>query len=441
MEKEIEVQFSKKSNMRGGPMYEYGFANEGIVVVNSYYEEPQEMSSLNIPHAVFMVINNRPVNKEVVGLHTLKTAKYPMCTRMFFSCKYIKHFKTYPGQFPRLERIFIAQGKKAVTKDYLDQIMIDLLTNNPELKKRIPEIIISTKPGSPNVVYSFDIKKLDNQKAKEVEEEKNKKSGASKYEFVSTFAMNIENPFRLKEALSIDRLEFSIKDLPSKPSRKKIPDYGFVLTKECKNIKEIVIPEGITGFEIAQDVDFDTFLMKSISFPSSLSVTNILPRLNAFKNLMLVLIKPAKKIQTKFSKSHFIVANVKKKMKDSLFYTYSYAEGRGEYDSPFCYGTYGGITYVSHFKKENLLHHEKGYYYLVENEQGKAYRLLKTDFVDTFKLPTEINGIPVKYLDRNCFSNCKNDPAEKEVVILGQDWEIDGIFAYAKKRNLELIEE
>ena len=217
----------------------------------------------------------------------------------------------------------------------------------------------------------------------------------------------LTNMFRLKNPVAIEKLEVQLSDLKIPPTRKAIPDYGFAIDESCRYIKELILPEGLTDFAIAKNLDGTSFSLRKIVFPSTISLPNILPKLNQFKNLMLVVIKPDKKIQVKFGGLHYIVANVKKKKFDGLFYTYSYS-GIYPEENPYSRGSYGGITYVSHFKEENLLYYGNGYYYLGEDEKGKFYTLLKTDFVDTFEIPGEINGIEVREMADCCLSNVKN---------------------------------
>ena len=217
----------------------------------------------------------------------------------------------------------------------------------------------------------------------------------------------LTNMFRLKNPVAIEKLEVQLSDLKIPPTRKAIPDYGFAIDESCRYIKELILPEGLTDFAIAKNLDGTSFALRKIVFPSTISLPNILPKLNQFKNLMLVVIKPDKKIQVKFGGLHYIVANVKKKKFDGLFYTYSYS-GIYPEENPYSRGSYGGITYVSHFKEENLLYYGNGYYYLGEDEKGKFYTLLKTDFVDTFVIPGEINGIEVREMADCCLSNVKN---------------------------------
>lgn len=246
--------------------------------------------------------------------------------------------------------------------------------------------------------------------------------------------------FKLKNPVVIDKLILKESDFPLPKGRKK---YGFVLDDCCKYVKEIVLPEGLTSFDIEPNIDGTSYSLERITFPSTISVGNILPKLNQFKKLMIVSIKPSKMIQVKFGALNFIVANLKRKSYNSLFYTYSYSDIDSRYESPFSSGSYGGITYISLFKQEKLLHHENGYYYLVENEDGKFYRLLKTDFVDTFDVPKEINGIKVRYLDKNCLSNVKKDPFADLKVKYSKDWdlELEGLRAYAHINGLEFLDE
>ena len=254
----------------------------------------------------------------------------------------------------------------------------------------------------------------------------------------------LSNMFRLKSPVVMDKLEVKLSDLKIPPTRKKEPDYGFAIDNSCKYIKELVLPEGINDFAIAKNLDATSFALQKIVFPSTVIVANILPKLNQFKNLMLVVIKPEKKIQVKFGGLHYILANVKKKKYDSLFYTYSYSEiSDPEHESPYSSGSYGGITYISQFKQEKLLHHGNGYYYLVEDEEGRFYRLLKTDFVETFEFPKEVNGIKVKYCDRCCLSNVKNDPLKNCVYVDKHysDFKLEGLPAYVYKGEIKYMDE
>ena len=404
-----------------------GKVDEGLVLVDQTNVDGSPLTCFN----VLQQFSSKDV---LVGVHTKKTAKYPDVNVLLIQTKSLKHFKTYPNQFPSLKWIRIAPTVKGLPDEVLDQLMIDLLTNNPSLKKNIPSVSFMFLKNAQKRTYSFDISKLN----QPVKQEENKVSSAA-IEFCTTYG-SAPNTSRLKNPIKLDKLEIKLKDLPAPNTRKKVPDYGFVLSNECKNIKEIILPEGLTSFEIASNVKGSEFDLEKISFPSTLSVTNILPDLRQFTKLMLVLIKPAKKIQVKFGGCHFIVGNVKKKMKDSLFYTYS---GGYEYGSPYSSGTYGGITYVSLFKQDKLLHYNNGYYYLVENEQGKFYRFLKTDFVDTFDIPKEINGIRVKYIDKSCLSNVKKDPLEKVTAKYGGGWDIElqGLAAYIRINDLEYLDE
>ena len=253
----------------------------------------------------------------------------------------------------------------------------------------------------------------------------------------------LSNMFRLKNPVVMDKLEVKLSDLKIPATRKKEPDYGFAIDNSCKYIKELILPEGLNDFAIAKNLDGTSFALQKIVFPSTVTVANILPKLNQFKNLMLVVIKPSKMIQVKFGSLHFIVANLKKKRYGGLFYTYSYSGIDPEHESPFSSGSYGGITYVSQFKQEKLLHYGNGYYYLIENEEGKFYRFLKTDFVETFEVPKEINGIKVRYIDRCCLSNVRKDPFENLVVKYSEDWdfELKGLAAYVHTNKLEYLDE
>ena len=322
------------------------------------------------------------------------------------------------------------------------------------------------KPNNKNPIYipdyvkkSFIVGVKPENKSDDELKEGSKEFESNKVEYVSSTAdmfnskefawkgpdikVPLSNMFRLKNPVVMDKLEVKLSDLKIPTTRKKEPDYGFAIDNSCKYIKELVLPEGLNDFAIAKDIDGTSFALQKIVFPSTVTIANILPKLNQFKNLILVVIKPSKMIQVKFGSLHFIVANLKKKKYNGLFYTYSYSGIDPEHESPFSSGSYGGITYISQFKPEKLLHHENGYYYLVEDEEGKSYRLLKTDFIETFEIPKEVNGIKVKYCDRCCLSNVKNDPLKDCIYIDKQypSFKLEGLSAYVYKDEIKYMDE
>lgn len=249
-----------------------------------------------------------------------------------------------------------------------------------------------------SIVYECenDKQEIKDTKPKKAEEK-------SKASFICVDALN---NIHALSSFDGDVLKLTPKDFPYK-GRSKTPHYGFILNSACNNLRELIIPEGFDYFEIG-NIDPKECKLEVLGLPSTISVTNLLPKLNRFKNLILVMIAPSKKVQVKFKYTHYIVANCKKKKKNSLFYTYSYADCNSEFDSPYCAGTDAGITYISGFKRDKFVKLNGGYYYLIEVDGEKAYRLLKTDFVEEFDYPDEINGIPVKYFDPNWDSNAQH---------------------------------
>lgn len=226
--------------------------------------------------------------------------------------------------------------------------------------------------------------------------------------------------YRLSNEINLEKLVIKPDMMPMPKSRKKVPDCGFALTDECKDLKELELSEGVTSLELSAGVDLSSFKIEILILPSTVTVSRVLPELRRMKSLMLLVIKPIKKIQQKYNDPgyHFIIANAKKKMSSSLFYSYSSYNADWQGDSMYASGPNGGLSYISHFKREKYLHYQSGHYYLVEDEDGsKHYWLVKTDFVDNFVVPSSINGIDVKYQDRFAFSNCKSYSSSKSLEL------------------------
>lgn len=249
------------------------------------------------------------------------------------------------------------------------------------------------------------------------------------YRTVDEIKIPFTNVFVLKNVVAKDKIEISLKDLKIPPTRKKEPDYGILIDNSFKYVKELIIPEGVMHLNFDKMIDGTSFALSKLVLPSTLSLTNLLPKLNQFKKLMLVVIKPTKKIQVKFNYVHFIIANLKKKQERDLFYSYSYSNTPfPEYESPYSNVTFG-YSYISQFKENRLIHYKNGYYYLREEDNVKTYTLIKTDFVDSFEIEKEIDGIKVAYISDNCLDNVKN---KNDVDTRNfEDYE----FAHFKKRN------
>ena len=94
-----------------------------------------------------------------------------------------------------------------------------------------------------------------------------------------------------KDTLLIDSLSF-----PN--SSKKI----FVLTKECANIKNIVLTEGITDIEIDESCYSSDFKLEILEIPNTCEFSTKLVNLNRIKSLMMVIINPIKRIDLNVGK-------------------------------------------------------------------------------------------------------------------------------------------
>lgn len=399
----------------------YAVSNDGPVFV--------DVKRLNGEPSTFILVPQGMTFKEkIFGVHTNPEKSYPTVKKMHIACNKIRHFKTYPNQFPNLEELRFTT--KVPSPKEIDMAIIDILSNNTSLIDKPLKIIVDhSKKFYEAKDYASFIKKNAEKPKEEAKNKENKQQGI---QYLKTVGSSL-NCYRLEEKLNIDKLEVNVKDMPQTTSRKKVPDYGFVLTKECEDIKEMVLGEGLTTFDISDNVDFNKFKLERITFPSTISLTNILLRLNLFKKLMFVFIKPSKRIQVKFSNLHYIIANLKKKQSADLFFTYN-----GD-----C--TYGGITYISHFKEEKLEHFQDGYYYLVEGDEGEGYCLFKTDFVDDFKMVKEIKGKPVKYVSHYAFSNCKKHPAMKYTFksmdyYLNKEVELIDVYDFASANGLSVFD-
>ena len=70
-------------------------------------------------------------------------------------------------------------------------------------------------------------------------------------------------------------------------------------------------------------------------------------------------------------------------------------------------------------------------------------QLEKNHVVETFEFPKEVKGIKVKYCDRCCLSNVKNDPLKNCVYVDKHysDFKLEGLSAYVYKGEIKYMDE
>lgn len=166
-----------------------------------------------------------------------------------------------------------------------------------------------------------------------------------------------------KDTLLIDSLSF-----PN--SSKKI----FVLTKECANIKNIVLTEGITDIEIDESCYNSYFKLEILEIPNTCEFSTKLVNLNRIKSLMMVIINPIKRIDLNVGKLSFILAC----KSDVKFNKYSISSKK-----------VNEITFINNFDKSRLIITNKAYYYVYDMSE-KEIGLLKIKNVDNYAPPMGI---------------------------------------------------
>ena len=215
--------------------------------------------------------------------------------------------------------------------------------------------------------------------------------------------------------LILDKLEIGISAFPE--GNKKT----FVLTKECANIKELILPEGITDIEIDSSCYAVEFNMEILEVPSSCKFSNILEKLDAINNFMLLIINPIKKPKWMVHKLSYVVACKSDfSMPKGVFSDYESYSGFGSQE----YSVINEITYLKNFDRNKLIITDKAYYY-VNNVSKKEVGLIKVKNLDHFSLPERVDKYKVKKIYDYCYSKYNGTLLERNSEDLAIDEEIE----------------
>ena len=207
------------------------------------------------------------------------------------------------------------------------------------------------------------------------------------------------NKIYISNNVDCEKLELDI------DSYKHINNLTFVITKECANIKELIIPEGIANVTIDKRCYEEDFKLEILDIASSCKFIGVLGNLNMFNNLMLVIINPIIKPKFTVHRLDYIIGckgnhSLKKDM-----YTVVHESCTGGGYINFIdindYEAINEITYVKNFDRDKLVITDEAYYYL-KNE--KELSLLKVRTISKFTNPKIINGYKVTKEYDYCYS-------------------------------------
>ena len=213
------------------------------------------------------------------------------------------------------------------------------------------------------------------------------------------------NKCNITNEIETDKLEVDINVYSD--TKKKI----FVLTKECANIKELILPEGVTEIEIDSSCFSVEFNMEILEVPSSCKFYNILEKLDLFQNFMLLIINPIKKPRWMVHKLSYVVAcRGSHTMPKGVLENYDPYYGYGSQD----YSVINEITYVKNFEREKLIMTNNAYYY-INNMSKKEVGLLKVKNVPQYSIPEKVDKYKIKKIYDYCYAKFRGTEIVSEV--------------------------
>lgn len=209
----------------------------------------------------------------------------------------------------------------------------------------------------------------------------------------------------------------------------------FVITKECANIKYLILPEGVTDIEIDSSCYSVEFSLEILEVPSSCKFSNILEALDSINSFMMLVINPIKKPRWMVHKLSYVVACKSNfSMPKGVFEDYDSYYGMGSQE----YSSINEITYIKNFDKEKLIITDKAYYY-INNISKKEVGLLKVKNVPQYSIPEKVDKYKVKKVYDYCYAKFRGTEIVSEVEEIDKK-EIE-IETGGKKDIIEKIEE
>ena len=192
--------------------------------------------------------------------------------------------------------------------------------------------------------------------------------------------------------VSVDILEVGISNF-SKSTKKT-----FVITSECRNIKQLIIPEGVTDIEIDSSCYNDNFHLEILDLPSTCKLPNkLFEELDSINSFMMLIINPTKKLRWLVHKLTYVVA-CKSNFSMPKGINVYHVEVKSEEDS-----IVNEITYIKNFNKEKLIITDDAYYYAIGNSK-KEIGLLKVKNVSQYSVPEKVDKYKVKKIYDFCYS-------------------------------------
>lgn len=297
---------------------------------------------------------------------------------------------------------FLNNSKLIVSKD--GKTLYRALFSKKDNALKIPESIENLKPGcfennfiKKKVLFVSDRKLIGKIKESYPDItviEKSKESESENYidstsiekdrQTVPKYLLN-RTSLKLAEEIYCDKLEIDINAF------KETKTKTFVINNECRNIKELIIPEGVTNIELDPECFDNRFKLEILNIPSTCKFNLLLNELANMQNLMLVIINPKAKPKWDFHKLPYILAcNGDFKMKkcyDPNIYASYYGYGSLNQEIIF-----NEITYINKFDRNKLVITDDAYYY---QSRKKGFTLMKIRPIDNYVLPSKVDSLTV----------------------------------------------
>ena len=209
---------------------------------------------------------------------------------------------------------------------------------------------------------------------------------------------SFKNGCKISECDSRDKLTLDIKDFGNYATK------VFKLTTGCKNIKNLIIPEGVTDLEVDPLVYVSEMNLKTLELPSTMKLMKALEDLTKIHSLDIVIFNHEKVARWSIHKVPFILACRKSaKMNYGVFANFEAYFGFDEKED-FSYSVINEITYVKKYDEKKLFETDEAYYYLYKKDE---YCLLKVKEIDNYIIPATVNGKPLTKLSNFCFTKLK----------------------------------
>lgn len=171
----------------------------------------------------------------------------------------------------------------------------------------------------------------------------------------------------------------------------------FKITKECANIHELIIPEGVTDITLDTNCFEVEMKLEILQIPSTIvKLVKAMEDLSLLESLTILIINKDKMRWCVHKVPYALVNTGTARMRTGYYEYYS-----PDYDNPYGDAPLNEITYVKSFKREKLYEASDAYYYLHKKAE---YGLLKVKPVDQFTLPAEVNGKKVTKVYDYAFS-------------------------------------